>query len=78
VFVTMDALLRDLAAHNLQNRTVAFLENGSWAPMSGRLMRQILEPLKNTTFLEQTVSLRSALRDEQDGELDTLAAAICG
>jgi flavorubredoxin len=78
IFVTMDALLRDLAAHNLQNRTVAFLENGSWMPMAGRLMRQILEPVKNTTFLEQTVSLRSSLRDEQSSDLDALADAICG
>jgi flavorubredoxin len=46
VFVTMDALLRDLAAHAIQNRTVMILENGSWAPASGKLMREILGGLK--------------------------------
>ncbi len=76
IFVSMEELLRDLAAHNLQNRTVAFLENGSWASMSGKLMRQILEPLKNMTFLEQSVKLLSTLQPEQAAELDALADAI--
>ncbi len=77
VFITMDALLRDIAAHTLKNRTIAFLENGSWAPASGKLMREILASLPNTTFLDATVSIRSALRAEQEGELTALAEAIC-
>ncbi len=50
IFVTMESLLHDIAAHNLQNRTVAFIENGSWAPASGRLMRGLIEPLKNMKY----------------------------
>ena len=44
IFVSMEELLHDLAAHNIQNRKVAFVENGSWAPTSGKLMREILSP----------------------------------
>ncbi len=76
IFVTMEELLHDLAAHNLQNRTVAFLENGSWAPTSGKLMREILSPLKNTTFLDGTVTLKSSLKQSQLPEIDALADAI--
>ena len=47
IFVTMEAFLHDLAAHSLQNRTVAFIQNGSWAPTSGKQMRAIIEPLRN-------------------------------
>ena len=43
IFVTMEALISDLAAHNIQNRTVGIIENGSWAPTSGGLMRAALE-----------------------------------
>ena len=59
VFVTMDELLRDIAAHNLQKRTVAFMENGTWAPVSARQMTAIFAPLKNMTVLEQSISIRS-------------------
>lgn len=76
VFVTMDELLRDLAAHNIQNRTVAFVQNGSWAPTSGKLMREILAPCKNMTFLDAGLTLKSALREEQSAEIDALAAAV--
>ena len=77
IFVTMEDLLRDLAAHNLQNRTVAFLENGSWAPTSGKLMREILAPLKNTVILDATVTLKSSLKESQLSEIDALVDAIC-
>ena len=72
----MDELLRDLAAHNIQNRTVALIENGSWAATSGKLMKEILSGCKNMTVLEQSVSIRSALRAEQSAELDALADAL--
>lgn len=76
VFVTMEALLSDLAAHNLQNRTIALIQNGSWAPMSGKLMRGILEPLKNTKFIENVLTIKSALKPEQLSDIDALAEAI--
>ena len=76
----MEAFLHDLKARNLQNRTVALLENGTWAPVSGRHMKAILEGMKNMTVLENTIALKSTLADSQYGALeelaDTLAAQI--
>jgi len=76
IFVSMDELLRDLAAHNIQNRTVAFIENGSWASVSGDLMRKIIAPLKNMTLIDATVRLKSTLKDSQSEEIDLLVSAI--
>lgn len=76
IFVCMEALLSDLVAHNIQNRTVALIENGSWAPTSGSLMRQMLSKCKNLTILEDSLSIRSALKPQQLPQLETLANAI--
>ena len=76
IFVTMDELLRDIAAHNLQKRTVAFMENGTWAPVSARQMAAIFAPLKNMTMLEQSVAIRSSLTEGQLAEIETLADAL--
>lgn len=76
IFVTMEALLSDLVAHNLQNRTVALIENGSWAPTSGGLMKKMLSACKNMTFLEDTVTIRSSVKDAQLAQLNALADAI--
>lgn len=76
VFVTMEQLLHDIAAHNLQGRKVALIENGSWAPTSGKLMRGILEGLKGTEFIGDTLTVKSSLAEGQLAELDVLADAI--
>ncbi len=76
IFVNMENLLHDIAAHNLQNRTVALVENGSWAPTAGKLMRDILAPLKNMTILDASLTLRSALKEDQLAELQALADAV--
>lgn len=76
IFSTMDSLLRELAAHNLQGRTVAFIDNGSWAAILAKQMRAILEPLKNTSFIDSTPVLKSALCAGQDSEIETLADQI--
>ena len=76
VFVTMENLLHDVANHNLQNRKIALIENGSWAPTSGKAMRDILTPLKNIEFIGENVTLKSALTEGQLAELDALADAI--
>ncbi len=76
IFVNMENLLHDIAAHNLQNRTVAFVENGSWAPTAGKLMREILSPLKNMTFLDTGLTLRSSLKEDQLAQLQALADAV--
>ncbi len=76
IFISMEDVLRDLASHNLQNRTVALIENGTWAPMSGKQMRTLLGGLKDMTILEDSVTLKSSLQTEQLEELDALADAI--
>ena len=65
IFVNMEALIFDLVAHNIQNRTVAFIENGSWAPTSGKLMRAEIEKCKNMTILDNQLTLKSSLKREQ-------------
>ena len=76
IFVTMETAIHDLVAHNLQNRTIAIVENGSWAATSGGLMRELLGKLKNMTILENTVSIKSALKESQLSDVDALVAAI--
>ena len=76
IFVTMEALVSDLTAHNIQNRTIAIIENGSWAPASGNLLREQFAKCKNVTILDQTVSIRSALKPAQLAELGAMADAI--
>lgn len=76
VFVTMENLLHDIANHNLQGRKVAIIENGSWAPTSGKLMREMLSGVKGTQFIGEGISLRSALAENQLSEMDALADAI--
>ncbi len=76
VFVTMENLLHDIANHNLQGRKIALIENGSWAPTSGKQMRDMLSGLKNTQFIGDTVTVKSSLAEDQLSQLDALADAI--
>ena len=76
IFVRMEEALRDLAEHNIQNRTVAFMQNGSWAPTSGKLMREILEPMKDMTFIENLVDIRSSVHGIQLEQIKALADAV--
>lgn len=73
IFVNMEALIYDLVAHNIQNRTVALIENGSWAPTSGKLMRAEFEKCKNMTILDQQITIKSALKKDQLAQIDALA-----
>ena len=72
----METLLHDLKAHNVQNRTVALIENGSWAPASGKQMAELIEGLKNVEVLEEKVTIKSALKDNQEEMLDKLAQKL--
>ena len=76
IFVTMENLIHDLVNHNLCNRKIALMENGSWAPASGKLMREALSSLKGTEFINDTVTLKSALKENQLDALDALADSI--
>lgn len=76
IFTSMENLLHDVAHHNLQNRKVALIQNGSWAPSSGKLMSQILSEMKNIEILEAPITLKSALAPGQDQELEALARVL--
>ena len=60
MFVNMENLVHDIVNHNLQNRTIALVENGSWAPTAGGLMRAEFSKLKNCTILDETVTIKSS------------------
>ena len=72
----MESYLADIKALNLQNRTVALIENGTWAPSTGKQMKAVLEGMKNMTVLENTVSFKSAVSDAQLASLDALAETL--
>ena len=76
IFSSMEHVLMDLKAHNLQNRTVALMENGSWGVLSGKQMKEIIGTMKNMTVLEQMVTVKSSLKESQMEELDSMADAI--
>ncbi|MBR2812374.1 MAG: flavin reductase, partial [Solobacterium sp.] len=76
IFVTMENLLNDIAAHNIRNRKVALLENGSWGPMSGKLMKETLARIPGTEFIENTITIKSAVKEDTMPQLDALADAI--
>ncbi len=76
LFPCMKEYIEGLAERNYQNRTVAFIENGSWAPTSAKNMRLMLEKSKNITFCESTVTVKAALSDESKAQLDALAQEL--
>lgn len=76
IFPPMHNFLADMKALNLQNRTCAIIENGSWAIRSGTLMREELEKLKNMTVLDESLTLASSLREQNLTDMDALADAI--
>ena len=76
IFVNMENLINDIVAHNLQNRTVAVIDNGTWAATAGGKVVAALSALKGTNFIEPRVSLKSSLKNEQLADLDVMADAI--
>ncbi len=77
IFPFMREFINHLTERNFQNKTVAFIENGSWAPMAARVMKEMLEKSKNITYAETTVKILSALNDESSKQLDDLADELC-
>lgn len=76
IFPFMKQFIDHLVERNYQSRTVGFIENGSWAPLAAKHMRKMLENCKNITFLEPVVTIRSALTEENEAQLDSLAEAF--
>lgn len=76
LFTPIEELLLDLKAHGFQRRIWALIENGSWAPQSGKLMRAALEEMKEMTIVGDTLSLKSAMQPSQEEQLIALADAV--
>ena len=76
IFPPMHNFLMDMQALNLQNRTVAIVENGSWAPRSGALMKESIESLKHMNILDEGMTIASSLQPQNVSEMDALADAL--
>ena len=76
VFPFMQTFIHALLERNYQNRTIAFIENGSWTPIAAKIMRNMFANSKNITFAENTVTVMSALDDKSRAQIDALAAEL--
>ena len=76
MFINMEAFMHDLAAHSLKNRNVSIIESGSWAPMSGKKIKEILDSMKDMKITGDTVTIMSALKDSEYIKLKELAENI--
>lgn len=76
IYPVMENLLADMKALAVQNKTVALMENGTWAPMTAKQMREKLAELKNVTILDTQITIKSAMAPEQEGQFEALADAI--
>ena len=73
IFPWMEHFLIHLQGKNYQNRKVGIIENGSWAPMSGKLMKEIFSKMKDITICEQMVTIKSAMKEENIVQMEKLA-----
>lgn len=76
IFIKMEELLHDLAAHNFSRKTVGIIENGSWAPAAGKLIRAMLGQCKDITVLDEQVTIKSAMKPEDEAALDAMTGKI--
>ncbi len=76
IFPFMRQFIEHLTERNFQNRSIGFIENGSWAPSAMKVMKSLLEKCKDITYMETSVTIKSALTEENIAELDKLAAEI--
>lgn len=77
VFPFMRTFIEALTERGYRNRTVAFIENGSWAPLATKVMRGMLEKSQNISYTEQSVTIRSAMTDENRNQIDKMADELC-
>ena len=76
-FPVMREVIHHLTERNFSNRTVAFVENGSWSPLAAKVMKGMLESCKNLTYTENNVKILSALNDESNAQLTALSDELC-
>ena len=77
IFPYMREFITGLTERGFKNRTVALIENGSWAPMAAKVMKNMLEPCRNLTFAEKTVTILSSANEETNKATDALAEELC-
>ena len=77
IFPFMKEFINHLTERNYQGRTVAFIENGSWAPLAAMVMKGMLEDCKGLTFAQNTVTIRSALNEQSSSQIEALATELC-
>ena len=77
IFPFMKEFIHHLTERNFQNRTIALMENGTWAPLAAKVMRGMFEGSKNLTFTDTTVRILSALNDESKAQIEALADELC-
>ena len=76
IFETMQPVVNDMKAHALKNRKFSIIENGSWAPTAGKLIREAVGSLPGAEIIEPVITIKSALREDQLKDLDALADNI--
>lgn len=77
IFPFMQEFINNLTERNYQNRTVALIENGTWAPLAAKTMKSMLEGCKNITFIENAVCIKAALNEDSTSQIETLAEELC-
>lgn len=77
IFPFMKQFIDHLTERNYQNRTVAIIENGSWAPLAAKNIKKLLENSKNINYTDTTVTIKSALNDESSAQLEALSEELC-
>lgn len=77
VFSPMEDFLHRLQHKGYQNKTVGLIENGSWAPLANKVMKEMLTPMKNVTICENTVTIKSTYKDEKQEAINQLVEEIC-
>ena len=77
IFPFMREFIDHLTERNFQNRTVALIENGSWAPLAAKIMREMLSKSKNITFTDTTVKILSALGEDSSSQINSLVDELC-
>lgn len=76
IFPKMQEFIEHLLSRNYQNRTIGFIENGSWAPVAANAMKAMFEKSKNITFIDSTVKIRASMKEENLKEIEALADAL--
>ncbi|MBQ7545350.1 MAG: flavin reductase [Clostridia bacterium] len=77
IFPFMHTFIRELVERGFKNRIVGLIENGSWAPLAAKTMRKMLEGCKNLTFTESTVTIKSAMNDDNKAQITAMADELC-